>query len=572
VIDLNIRRSPITMNNEDDEEQSGNDDEDDDYDSDRHAMMYHIYHRHEDDEHDDDDDREDLFDHDYDDENHDPRDVADFRDLCKKIELDNDDEWTCRPLLALNDRCAVMLGKALIGNTTLQECCIKIGTNMTDEGVRYLNAGVLGSGIKTLSIRKVDDYDARLDLLSPLYVIPMQQVSDCTMSKVDSIRLEFHLDDDHAKVLGAALTGNQSIRTLEIDVGCVSDHEAAQALARGLCKSNVTTLKLQDKKLDYATPDILEIIYVQGVKEAPTIGKLCVYGNDGAFQALVASAMPAIHELELQCLSFNPERLQLLSHALMSSSSSIKNLSLIQCALRDEDMLVLSPGLGNCKSLIQLNLTLNLFGDAGVASFAQHWSPESPMELLDLSMNPFIRSGAVPVVLNALPSISKRMNDIIVSHCIGIGYDGLKLIGEALPGKRLSGKLDLEGTAKWISYDDDTSEEAIAQGVKIAVACAALVEGMRQNVYLKQTSVKQLHLPLSIQNELKLYESANRKGRQLVLQQDSVPTAIWCHLLSIKRYRFSSSLIFLFLRELPTLMMRNESLHNKKEVKRQRTD
>jgi hypothetical protein len=194
------------------------------------------------------------------------------------------------------------------------------------------------------------------------------------------------------------------------------------------------------------------------------------------------------------------------------------------------------------------------------------------MELLDLSMNPFIRSGAVPVVLNALPSISKRMNDIIVSHCIGIGYDGLKLIGEALPGKRLSGKLDLEGTAKWISYDDDTSEEAIAQGVKIAVACAALVEGMRQNVYLKQTSVKQLHLPLSIQNELKLYESANRKGRQLVLQQDSVPTAIWCHLLSIKRYRFSSSLIFLFLRELPTLMMRNESLHNKKEVKRQRTD
>jgi hypothetical protein len=462
------------------------DDDDDDDERSGYDDNYPMYRR--DDHHDD-----DLSDEGY------PRDVAAFRDLCRRIDLDEDDEWTCEASLALSDRCAVVLGKALIGNTTLKECCVNIGPNFSSAGVRYLTAGLLGSEIKTFAIKKEDDYGVDTDVLTSIFEIPMQQVGKTKMSKIDTLRLEFHLDDDSAKALGKVLTGNQSIQSLEIDLGNISTAEAAQALAAGLCKSNVTTLKIQDKELGYATAETMEIIYAQGVKDGPTIGKLFVYGNDGGFQALVSSAMPTIHELELQCLSFSPQQVQLLSQALLSSS--LENLSLIQCHLKDKDMLILSPALGNCKTLVQLNLKLNYFGDAGIASFAEHWSPESNMEVLDLSMNLYIGPRAVPLLLDALPSTGS-MYDMSLAYCTKIGYDGLELIGKALPGKRLYGKLDLEATAKWVSYKDSTSEEALTQANKRDQACKALLEGMRHNVYLTSISVEKVNWPPGFLGEL----------------------------------------------------------------------
>jgi hypothetical protein len=84
-------------------------------------------------------------------------------------------------------------------------------------------------------------------------------------------------------------------------------------------------------------------------------------------------------------------------------------------------------------------------------------------------------------------------------------------------------------------------------------ACQALLEGVWENVFLTSLTVTGNLLPIPVMDELEVVVTANQEGRNLLLEQHELPPGFWCHLLANQAEH--PSLMFLFLRELPSLMM-----------------
>ncbi len=133
-----------------------------------------------------------------------------------------------------------------------------------------------------------------------------------------------------------------------------------------------------------------------------------------------------------------------------------------------------------------------------------------------------------------------------------IGYEGLRLIGEALPNSKLK-ELVLTGTVKWVDYDDDDDELAQAQKLKCDQAAKALVEGVRNNVHLRVLNLDEVYLPPKALAELNFYLEMNCNfGRHLLSQQHALPPAIWSFLLA--KFGHEVSVVFFYVRELPMLV------------------
>ncbi len=454
------------------------------------------------------------------------------------------------PLPVIDDAKSMALGRALVGNTFLQELNMGLdSSSFTTTGVRSLMGGILGSAVKTLVLRSSDEFAIEL---SSLYVILMQHGN----STVESLTLAFPLDDEHARILATALTGNRTITTLDVDVTGIRSCEAAAALACGLRHSGVTHLRMEENPSGPAVAtNLMEIMYLEGVKGSPTIRHLAIERIGGAFPEML-SVIPTLCTLELHRLkSLTMEQIHMLNHALLALPlvSKLETLVIVACGLQDEHMRILSNGIGNCKSLQHLNLERNYIGNDAFVSCIEHWSDESVMHTINFSSWEITPEG-VKVLLDALPR-HPCLKEIHLNGCHKVGWQGVKIIGESLAGKKLT-TLSLNATAFWTHYINAQGEKAMLQ----QSAAKALLQGMRQNVYLQQLHIKGLDLPIDMQTEMDFYLRANRFGRSLmVLEQRQLPSALWCHVLVAHQQQHQDddgiSLMFLFLRELPTLMM-----------------
>jgi hypothetical protein len=133
-----------------------------------------------------------------------------------------------------------------------------------------------------------------------------------------------------------------------------------------------------------------------------------------------------------------------------------------------------------------------------------------------------------------------------------IGYEGLRLIGEALPNSKLK-ELVLTETVEWVDYDDDDDELALAQELKCDQAADALVKGVRNNVHLHVLNLDEVYLPAKALAELDFYIEMNCNfGRHLLSQQHALPPAIWSFLLA--KFGHEISVVFFYVRELPMLV------------------
>ena len=115
------------------------------------------------------------------------------------------------------------------------------------------------------------------------------------------------------------------------------------------------------------------------------------------------------------------------------------------------------------------------------------------------------------------------MDELILTRNRLIGYDGLKLIGQALPGKHLS-TLDLYTATLYHRYPDETCEDAVTQASK---RNHAVLEGIRRNVYLTSMDLGgQLFQP-QVMSQFNLNVRANKQCQWLLLRQHCLGLKFW---------------------------------------------
>ena len=489
-------------------------------------------------------------------------DDNEFVDQCKGIEANNKGYTECLIRRVLDNNRARTLGKSLMGNTYLHELKVYLSVDLTVPSALSLVGGLVRSQVKILALGGDHGIPPSLDVMEQIYNLPLQQKFSC----LETLHICFDLRrDEHAELLGRSLTGNQWLQNLSLDVRHVSP-AGAQAIAEGIRSSLIKNLALDDDGTlysEYATlTETMEILYEHAVHGSPRMRCLSVSGTCGGLDVLLNAKTPAnspsvsLCKLEIKWCSLSLVNAQLLNNALMltaASSSALTQLEVLNlwwCDLGEEHMRILSYGLGNHKSLQHLLLMYNEMGDAGIALFINNWSHESVIRILDLTASRISGVGAKRL-LEALPNHAS-MDELVLNSNFAMSYDGLKLIGETLVGKRLI-TLGLDGVAHWFTYHD-ASEDAIRQASKATEAGKALVEGMRRNMYVKSMSiaVHGFDWPTRVKDELELYLSANKRGRSLLLEHHNLPLAFWCYW--IEKQGDDSSLIYLFLRELPMLI------------------
>ncbi len=451
-------------------------------------------------------------------------------------------EW--RSTYSICDSEAIRLGRSLIGNTNLKRLAITMNTDaLTANGARAIAGGILSSNLEYVE-------------LSGMEAVPPLDLSLLYHGNAQALILRFPVDDNHAKKLGQALTTNEDIHFLGIQIQQFTQR-GANALSSGFRDSHIKGLILFGEKSCSKT---LKTLYLKGIVGS-SIDKLSLQGGLGDVKAVV-KVLPALCEFTLDKGGLSLFEMPLLASAL-GQKSTLKSLRLCDCGLTNEHMRILFPCLGAHKSINFLDLKNNQIGDDGVAAFVEHWSLDSQIQVLDLFNNQIESTGAQRL-MTALANRTTEC-ELILSHNTRLGYKGITLIGQALGGKKLS-KLFLHKVACWTFFDDETCEDAVTQEAQRHEACQALLEGVWNNVFLKYLNVYSNNLPGHVTDELQLLVAANKNGRHLLLEQHALPPAFWCHLLG-RKMTANPSLMFIFLRELPSLMVGQGNGHGRKRRK-----
>ncbi len=437
------------------------------------------------------------------------------------------------------------LAGLFIGNTNVQNATMMIGREFTVDGARALVDGIRGSNINDLIVW---GYEAQregetlpLDM-AIMYLQPMEILQ--------SLSLEFPLGDEHATMLGEALKTNRTLKSLELSVKQLTPVGAA-AQTCGIQVSFIKELHLfgEETSLSSDWTEVMQVFYSQGISGSK-IDTLCFIYVLGDVNALV-KVVPTLNALIIDSIELNLADTQLLANAL-AQTTSIHSLRLCVCGLTNDHMRILSSCLGGNKSITDLWLPGNQIGDDGIVAFVEHWSLDSQIQALNVSYN-ILRSREAQSLVSAMSNRTAEC-ELNLSYNKQIGYEGIKLIGQALGGKKVP-KLDLEHVAGgWVYFDDEVCEAALNQMDQCHLAGQELLEGVRDNVFLTSVIVFRDNLPVRMVGEVEFWVKANRNGRHfLLLQQYILPPGFWCFVLA--KQTANPSLMFLFLRELPSLMV-----------------
>jgi hypothetical protein len=96
-------------------------------------------------------------------------------------------------------------------------------------------------------------------------------------------------------------------------------------------------------------------------------------------------------------------------------------------------------------------------------------------------------------------------------------------------------------------------QDAKSQQLEIDNAAQALLNGMRQNVFLRVLDINNMNFPKGIKGEIDFYLHVNGdcERSSISIVEQSLPPAIWCFHLA--KFELEPNVVFLFLREFPIL-------------------
>jgi hypothetical protein len=474
-----------------------------------------------DDDEDDDQDQEDGNDDDNNDDEDEERELN-FGELCFLLLYDSP-EFTEYKTPPLNNEKAVQLADSLRHNTHLKTLCVTMGPNLTTRGAQALGNGIQQSKIESLPLRVEDEGTIlQADVASILFQKASQTVC--------SILLSFYLTEDDAAEMADALCSFNLLVNLSFNLPILSPN-TARSLAHGIKGSYIKTIDIFGFTEMECSEEVMRTIYLDGIQNSQ-VDQIALYGNIGDIHDMV-TVLPAIRTLIIAFVRLSVADMQLLVAGLRTSQQ-LDKLLLLAVPLTDEH--------------IRIFTTEFLTHPTFTRKIEENHGTQCHLGLENDFIGPIAAQSLIQATLTF--SVCKTLN---LSHNTPIGYEGLRLIGEALPSSKLS-ELILTESVEWVEYDDDDDEElAEAQDWKCIEAADALVEGVRNNVHLQVLNVEGLHLPALAVEEIDFYLEMNRNfGRGLLSQQHTLHPSIWSFLLA--KFSDELSVVFFYVRELPMLV------------------
>ncbi len=529
---------------EDEEEET--EEEEEDYPQVAQAQLFAL----EEEEDDNDDDIEEFEDY-YDFENYlDP--VSELALDCEALQS-NSKPMTVYMSPTLNDRAALQLYEPLLSNDRVTTVILVMGPKLTTIG-----AQALGSAIQ----QRPNIHELRLTTPErsrtaepPSNVAPLiMKLSIRTVKKVSfySCRLTEHDALQIRDVL--LLTDTSSLQTFALDVPMLSP-QTAQILAEGIQGSCITSVELTV----FGAPNHWRMHRAEEV-----FRKLCLgIRNSQVKEVIIKDIMGSMRDLAsvvppMRCLTLGYVHLSILDMKTLvtglSQTHQLDKLVFWDCALTDEHIRLLALGLPSHRSLTWLELKCNRIGDEGVIALMEN-SRFASLTTLDLERNRVSAIGA-QLLSTSFITRNQELRTLNLSENTAIGYEGLLSIGQALRHSNLK-ELNLNEVVKWIKYSghDDCCKDAQAQDLKRHHAARALLDGVRSNVHLLELNMRDSNLPLHADLAIRFYLEMNRTfGRHLLNLQHVQPATLWCSLLA--KFRDNASVVFCYLRELPTLIPR----------------
>jgi hypothetical protein len=217
---------------------------------------------------------------------------------------------------------------------------------------------------------------------------------------------------------------------------------------------------------------------------------------------------------------------------------------------------LLAHGLRCNLSVTTLRLTGCKIDDECLAVFLELWQPDSPIRKLCFHNN-HISGRGVLLLLRAVAG-HPAMQEVSLWGNRNIGYDGLIMIGDELRHQTNVTKVNVRECARWIEYPNPDSSEARAQDKAFAQAGRSLLEGVKQNVNIKEMDASMQQLPLDVENEIDFYANLNKMGRYLLSTDHGLASTVWCNILakcqSKSIIRNKESLVYFFLCAEPSLV------------------
>ncbi len=182
---------------------------------------------------------------------------------------------------------------------------------------------------------------------------------------------------------------------------------------------------------------------------------------------------------QYNCGSYNGFVTEVLTHY-----PSLVALTLDFWYMRIQDMHSLATAQHHCRSLKTLMLTHLEIDDAIVQCFVDNWHPDSNLRYLFLPWKKLGLSGCSCTVSSSTASCIKK----IELHDNNIGFEGLRLIGNFLPSLQHVTHLQIENCVHLHHFHDFTCEAAHQQEQARHRAGQALLNGIKDNVYMKEFS------------------------------------------------------------------------------------
>ncbi len=501
----------------------------------------------EEEENNDDDDVDSYYD---DEDNDEDNDDNSIETACRRIRR-NCPDFSCfmrSPLL--DDYEATLLGKALKGSTQMN--CLIVRIRLGGNQVTTRGAQVLGNGIQQSQIRKliVEFPDHEYDGLAVIPTDVMQNVYLKPISMLASLDLGIRLTDSDALLLETSLARSVTLGYLAVQPHYLSPI-GALALAKGIRASQIRDMNIRGAPTD-STLQVMDILNLKGFQRSQ-MTCLKLDESVGNVHSL-ATILSQTRVLMICNVAISLSQTNVFCHGL-KLRCQLCQLSMGGLHMGDEHVRILSVGLRDNHSITTLYLWGNCIGDEGVNYLVESWGDESLIKDLNLGGNLIGLCGAQHL-MQATARLTK-LAELNLSSNRSIGYEGLELIGKALPDSLLR-KLSLDNVVNWVEYEEtDNCEPAKLQRVKVNQASRALVEGIRLNTYLKMLSLDQLHIPNDVGKEIHFYlsltDEINRCG--LLQHQHEIPSAFWCFLFAKYGVLLEPGVVFYFLRELPMLLV-----------------
>lgn len=389
---------------------------------------------------------------------------------------------------------------------------------LLEDVARATANGIHQTTAKTLTLRSAFPEDLRLNNWPIVYKSLRKSKS---IKKLTLARVPIHIEKCRE-----TLFLPESLQELELDHVNFTPRGAA-ALSKGICRSKLESMTVL---LDHGTDEFVGEIFVASVvKNGRTLTKLDIHG--GLWVEM---------KIELACS--------------MKKNTSLKHLSFHRCGLLDIGMRsFFQIGLSNNVTLTHLVFDGCGIGDVRMRLMAENWSSTSALESLTLSNNELGPNG-VRFLLDAIRRVPS-MRKLILWNNHQIGYEGLRLIGDALSQQLRLTEIDLTNCAQWQEYPDQASSRA--QTTACQQASCALSQGAKSNLQIQVLKLGSVQLDPGYRwKEIQFHVGLNACGRHLLSAHHDLPSSAWSHILAkCQRQAYNKAdLTYFMLREQPDLI------------------